>query len=318
MEDIMKRVSYRQFGLGRSLLAVLFLLGLLFAAAPLRSLAWGESFDGTPGTDAPPATLGPYTMLPFALDTRELQSDVTTIPGPTGDLTLSSSASHRQIGSGWATWSHSYAGDVYYVEGDEITITLPPNTMAFYLYVESDSFSENMFTMTSGGVSSGSVAVQGNAGATYFGFYSVGDPLPSVTVHMDSGSSFAFGEFGIASGAAASMTSPRADVAAVIYGGWGGMPVQAWVGGTAQPTLYTAPNQEGHAAVLFTFWPPEGAAWKVGVSPALPAGLDPARWEIKLVGMTTGGRWVASPTAGDVTVTQGSQIVLYYQLVDKG
>jgi hypothetical protein len=303
---------------GRSLLAVLLLFALLFTLSPSRAAAWGEAYDGTPGTAAPPATLGPYSMVPFALDTRDLFTDVTTVPGPTGDLTFSTGANHRQIGSGWATWSHSYAGDVYYHGGNEFTITLPAGTMAFYLYVESDSFAEHYFTVTSAGVSSGSVAVLGNAGATYFGFYSVGTPLSSVTVRMDSGNGFSIGEFGIASGAGGSMTSPRADVAAVIYGGWSGMAVQAWVGGTAQPTLYTAPNHLGHAAVLFTFWPPEGAAWKVGVSPALPAGLDPARWEIKLVGMTTGGKWVASPTVGDVTVTQGSQIVLYYQLIDKG
>ena len=319
--------------LGRALLAVFVLLGLCLGAGPGRAVAAGAVFVGTPGTDAPPATLGPYTMLPFDADPRPELSTVTTVPGPTGDIVFDRDAGHAIVGSSWGTWSHGYTGDVYTIEGqvhaeisepigfDRVTIALPPNTMGFYLYVEPNTFGEYAVVVEANGVGSGLVGVDGDSGAKYFGFYSTGSALESIQVAVDTEAhGFAIGEFGIFEGTpteAPAFVDARADVGVVIYGGWGGMPVQAWVGGTAQPTLYTAPNHEGHAAVLFTFWPPESTSWKVSVAPALPAGLDPALWEIQLVGIRRGSTSGAAPTSGDVTITRGSQIVLYYQLLSK-
>ncbi len=88
--------------------------------------------------------------------------------------------------------------------------------------------------------------------------------------------------------ALAETSSPRADVAVVIYGGWEGMSVSAWVDNTQQPTLVTAPNHEGNAAALLTLWPPEDEDWEVSVAPVLPAELDPERWEIQL-------QWIETP-----------------------
>ncbi len=294
------------------------LLGVTLAVALPGALATGTIvYDGSPGTGAPPAMLGTYTMTPFGADMRAVFDDVSTVPGPTGDLTLSVTANHRMIGDGWATWSHGYAGSVYFVAGDTVTITLPPNTYAFYLYAESNSFSAHPFTVVADGMSSGPVMVEGNAGATYFGFYSMAGPIASVTVTTESGANgFAVGEFGIASNVPVT-TSPRADVAAIIYGGWSGMPVSAWVGGTMQPVLMTAPNHEGYASVLFTFWPPAGQTWQVSVAPGLPADLDPERWEIELLWIETPAGFM-TPTSATVVVQQGSQYVLHYQLIDKG
>ena len=70
--------------LGRGLLTMLVLVGLSLGLGPGRVLAAGPVFDGTPGTDAPPATLGPYTMLPFDADPRDTGEMVTTVAGPTG------------------------------------------------------------------------------------------------------------------------------------------------------------------------------------------------------------------------------------------
>ncbi len=302
--------------------SVLLLLGLLLTAALPTTLAVGHAiFDGSPGTGAPPATLGPYTMVPFGPDARPVDEDVNTIPGPTGDLALSVDANHRMIGpAGWATWSHGYAGSVYFVDAIEVTITLPPDTYAFYLYVEPDDFAEYPFTVVADGTSSEPILVLGDSGATYFGFYSLTDPITSVTVlTVEDAGGFAIGEFGIAAGVETPVapTSPRADVAAIIYGGWSGIPVTAWVGGTQQPVLTTAPNHEGYASVLFTFWPPAGAAWQVSLVPSLPAELDPERWEFQLLWIETPAGFM-TPTSAAVTVQQGSQYVLHYQLVDKG
>lgn len=164
--------------------------------------------------------------------------------------------------------------------------------MGFYLYVEPNRYGEYAVVVEADGVGSGLVGVVGDSGATYFGFYSTGAALESIQVAVDTeAGGFAIGEFGIVSGTPTerpAFVDARADVSVVVFGGWGGMPVQAWVGGTAQPTLYTAPNDEGDAAVLFSFWPPAATSWVVSVAPGLPAGLDPAFWELKLVGIRRG------------------------------
>jgi hypothetical protein len=114
--------------------------------------------------------------------------------------------------------------------------------------------------------------------------------------------------------------STRADVAAVIYGGWDGIPVQAWVGGTDQETLYTARDAFGEAAVQWTFYPPEDETWDVKVAPQVPADKDPAIWQYKLVRieLPTTHTVIENPESADVTIGQGSQYVLYFQLVDTG
>ncbi|MHB0856124.1 MAG: proprotein convertase P-domain-containing protein [Anaerolineae bacterium] len=101
----------------------------------------------------------------------------------------------------------------------------------------------------------------------------------------------------------------RADVAVIVYGAWEGTPVEAYVGGTRQTTLHTAADAQGRQAVLWTFYPPTGAAWEVSVVPQLPAGLDPARWRYELL---------SPSTSSSVSVSRCSQNVLYFQLVDGG
>ncbi|HPL26856.1 MAG TPA: fibronectin type III domain-containing protein [Anaerolineae bacterium] len=110
----------------------------------------------------------------------------------------------------------------------------------------------------------------------------------------------------------------RADVVAVLYGAPEGTPVRAWVGGTEQPTLYTAHDAFGRQAVLWTFYPPQDIGWTVRVEPQLPAGLAGPRWQYRLV-------WIEPPAAGSVaghsaagvvTISRCSGAVLRFQLVD--
>jgi len=62
-------------------MVILLLIGIAILLPAASTLALGSIvYDGSPGTDAPPATLGPYTMTPFTPDTRDLFIDVTTIP----------------------------------------------------------------------------------------------------------------------------------------------------------------------------------------------------------------------------------------------
>ena len=149
---------------------VLVLVG--FAACALigagTSFASGTIvFDGSPGTGAPPATLGPYSMTPFGADLQPLDTPVGGVAGPGGDVLFSPSLYHERIGQGWATWSHGYPGDVYATLGPlSATVTLPPGTSAFYLYAEPDPFAVfNITAVAQDGTTSGPIAVDGFAGA---------------------------------------------------------------------------------------------------------------------------------------------------------
>ncbi|NNF42624.1 MAG: hypothetical protein HKN62_06190 [Phycisphaerales bacterium] len=166
-------------------------------------------YDGTPGTAAPPPTLGAYAMDPFPPDPCGA-TDVSTVTTPFGShMTFSQPLSHRRIGGTggcgyWATWSHGYTGDVYAtpstIGADPIRIAMPPDIGAFYLYVEPNNFGLFEFTAESDtGTSSGVVAIEGSAGARYFGFHVPGaGSLTGVSVRNVDGNSagFALGEFG--------------------------------------------------------------------------------------------------------------------------
>lgn len=72
----------------------------------------GIVFDGSFGTNAPAAFVGPYLMTPFAPDTRPYGSEtqVFTDASQTTAIDFSAAAGHTAIGVGWATWSHGYLG----------------------------------------------------------------------------------------------------------------------------------------------------------------------------------------------------------------
>jgi hypothetical protein len=174
----------------------------------------GVTFDGSPGSAAPPATLGGYTMTPFGDDVRSQFSTVTTAPGPTGDITFDNSVTLYTAGSGWNNWSHGYTGDVYHRNSTSVTMTMPANTVAIYFYAEVNLFTTANINATSDdGTSSGDIAVTTPNGAKYFGFYATGgSTISTITVTVPSGVlGFAVGEFGIADCPPPTLTLP-ADV----------------------------------------------------------------------------------------------------------
>jgi hypothetical protein len=159
------------------------------------------------GTGAPPATVGGFAMTPAVDDTRGLFLDVFDVVvdpncGPVNFVTAGGPPNapqpmnHRQIGSGWATWSHGYAGDVYYTNGlTDVQMLMPAGTAAFYFYAEPNPFSTFLMTVESGSESL-TVPVDGFAGANGFGIYEdAGGSIVSVTI--SSNVDFAVGEFGI-------------------------------------------------------------------------------------------------------------------------
>ena len=187
----------RLFRLFLAFLAALFVFAVAGTGTAFAN--GGIFFDGSPGTGAPPATLGPYTMTPFGPDPQLLSTDVGGVAGPTGPISFGAPMQHLQVGNGWATWSNGYGGDVYWTDGaSSASVSLPPGTSAFYLYAEPNPFQP--FTMTAyaqDGTSSGPITVEGEAGAQYFGFYATGGESIAV-VTVTSGIDFAIGEFGIA------------------------------------------------------------------------------------------------------------------------
>jgi hypothetical protein len=175
-------------------------------------------FDGSPGTSAPPSTLGPYTMTPAAADPRPVETQVPCTALPDGRMHFSPSVTHLTTpAGGWGTWSNGYTGDVYYDTGTTLTMTLPHSTGAFYFYAEPNLLDTFTVQATAqDGTTSGPVAVDGNGGATYLGFYGTGGAqVHTITVTTDPGAGgFAVGEFGAAK--RISFTSASSDT--VTYG----------------------------------------------------------------------------------------------------
>jgi hypothetical protein len=175
-----------------------------FAAALVlgtTTLSADVVFDGSAGTGAPPASMGNYTMVAFGDDTRANFATISTVTGPTGDISVSPSLSHRTVGSGgWATWSHGYTGDVYSTGGTSVTITLPEGTKAFRFYAEPNSFSTfTMEAVSDNGTTSGDIGVNGFAGASSFGFYTDDNSdIASIVITIEGSTGFAIGEFSIA------------------------------------------------------------------------------------------------------------------------
>jgi hypothetical protein len=173
----------------------------LLAAGITASAYAGVTFDGSPGSAAPPSTLGGYTMTPFTDDTRSQFTTVTDgRTGPDGNVTFDRNMTLYTAGSGWNNWSHGYTGDVYHTQTATVTMTLPANTVAFYFYSEVNLFTTATITATTDdGATSGPTSVTTPNGAKYFGFYATGgSKIETITVTVPSNVlGFAVGEFGI-------------------------------------------------------------------------------------------------------------------------
>ena len=185
----------------RALMATALAVSLAMTVGSATAAATGITFDASPGTGAPPSTLGPDTMTPFGPDAQALGT-VTTVATPGGSaIGFGSPMDHVTIGAGWNTWSNGYTGDVYTTNGlDTASINLPSGTSAFYFYAEPDPYATFDVVATSAdGTTSGPIAVNGFSGAQYFGFYTDGSaPLTNITI--SSSVDFAVGEFGISAG----------------------------------------------------------------------------------------------------------------------
>ena len=149
------------------------------------------------GTGAPPGTLGPWTMAPIGPDASPVNSFVTSV----GPVLFDEAVTHAQIGNGWASWSHGYAGDVYHtyssVNTTSLTLTMSAPISAIYFYAEPNDYTNFTFTATALSGASVTETIDGNAGASGFGFYATGvDLITSITITEGNTAGFAVGEFG--------------------------------------------------------------------------------------------------------------------------
>jgi len=97
----------------------------------------------------------------------------------------------------------------------------------------------------------------------------------------------------------------RADISAIIWGGWDGIVVNATVGGAQQQPMLTAHDAFGRPAVLWTFYPPEDDDWNVVVTPQLPASLDPKLWKYE-------------PASATVTIGRCHGTQVFFRLIHTG
>jgi len=158
------------------------------------------------GIVEPPGCFGGYQLGAFPADLSEPRTLTTALAPPTafagsGNLIFDAELRHSPLGSLWETWSHGYAGSVYYLDGDELSLTLPANTLAFYLYIQPNSKLSQFEFEVGSSATSITCQISGDGGARGIGFYTDDpmDPIRSVTVLQTTGSSdgFAVGEFGI-------------------------------------------------------------------------------------------------------------------------
>ncbi len=178
------------------------LLLLLFNIIAVASYC-GIVYNGSPGTGAPPPTLGGRPVFPFPVDNRAELSPVTSVLVSDEcplSIRFSTTTELRRVPTTWGTWSHGYTGEVYSSLLDSFSIYLPPNTRAFYFYVEGNAFFTATVTATANdGTTSGPISVSGFGGARYFGFYTTNSSclLTSIHVEVPGALGFAVGEFGI-------------------------------------------------------------------------------------------------------------------------
>jgi hypothetical protein len=163
------------------------------------------------GVIAPPATIGGYAVATFPVDSVNAPLDlVTAVPSPRGgNVAFTTALTDATLGADeWKTWSHPYAGDVYYTKESSdnlsVTLTLPDGLPVFYFYLEPNLFLTGIFDVTAsdglGAVATtplAGVQVEGDSGARGFAFYSPDSSIRTITItERNNTMGFGIGEFG--------------------------------------------------------------------------------------------------------------------------
>lgn len=170
----------------------------LIACSTLR--AGADIIGSQLGTGAPPTAVAGVPINPFPFRADIFAETMNVLDEFEREYRFNSSHSVRQVGFGWATWSHGYTGNVYYTNGaTSIRITYPRGIKTAYLYVQPNPFGMWPFTIKA---SDGNQTitelgeVEGSAGASGWLFTTTLDS-DIIFVEISSDVDFAVGEFGV-------------------------------------------------------------------------------------------------------------------------
>lgn len=137
----------------------------------------------------------------FGPDTRPTGDYVTDVSDPVGGtINFSQELYHSEIGDGWETWSHGYTGDVYDTAGSlspgSLTLSLLGTVHAFYFYAEPTQWDNFTITAVADDGTTLSQVVNGQGGATGYGFYTDGlQSIASIQISTTDTDGFAIAEF---------------------------------------------------------------------------------------------------------------------------
>jgi len=181
--------------------------GLLACVLPLCVCSRAAVLvDTSPGTGAPPGTLGGYAMGAFPADPTAEGTVITQLVPPvaankTSNLLFASGVEHMLVGPAhlWDTWSHGYTGDVYFNADDDLLMwSLPQDTYAFSMYIQPNLKADYEFKVVSDATIT-TLTINGNGGAKYVGFYTDDMLYPLQYVYIlqttNDSDGFAAGEF---------------------------------------------------------------------------------------------------------------------------
>ena len=194
------------------------LAGVLLAAASFAANA--DILFQNLGANAPPATVGSHAVTPFDQSVQaaipdSYETPLSVIPGGPGGSTLATSPGvfKATLQSSWGSdpWPGAFLGAIYFsgFSTNSITLTLPPNTQAFYFYLQNNydgNAADTVTVATNSGATSGPVLLQTdffgqNVGANGFAFHTTaGESITSITIQTNNTTGFAIGNFGISAG----------------------------------------------------------------------------------------------------------------------
>jgi hypothetical protein len=111
-----------------------------------------------------------------------------------GPTVTGGTVSVRTIGAGWSTWCCGYTGQVLFETGNSYTGTLSGPVGGLGMFIEPDNFANYTITLDLSDGSTLSGIVNGNGGASFFGWTGAG--VTDFTVTADAAAAgFAMGDF---------------------------------------------------------------------------------------------------------------------------
>jgi hypothetical protein len=157
----------------RRTLTVLSTVAVLAGTGAATASAASVNFETGSGTATPPAQLGPYAMMPTAVDPRPDAAVVTSASTALGTIQFGLPVTHYTSDPlSWPSWGGA-PGDIYFTGflQSSMTMTLPPGTSAIDFYGQNTASGTFQMTALNNGKVIGRVNTTWPDGAKYMGFW---------------------------------------------------------------------------------------------------------------------------------------------------